>query len=77
MPNGNIRILGLPRYSLGSLASGATVDAGKPLSKLVNREPWDVARLTQVDPALAYVEASPTMPLGYYGPTPRVRRAAA
>lgn len=67
-----MKLVGLPRYSLSSLASGSTVAATMPLTKLTTGEPWDVARLTQTDPRLTYVEGVPTMPNGYYGPTPSV-----
>lgn len=67
-----MKLVGLPRYSLSSLASGSTVAATMPLTKLTNGESWDVARLTQVDPRLTYVEGVPTMPLNYYGPEPSV-----
>lgn len=68
----NIAFIGLPRYSLGSLASGAPSPATMPLSRLTDWMAWSKTRLLSADPALTYVEAVPTMPLGYYGPTPQV-----
>lgn len=68
----NLAIIGLPRYTLGSIAGGAAFHAEYPSSNLVDWEPWSIGRLTTKDPRLSYVEAVPTMPLGYYGPTPRV-----
>lgn len=69
---GNMKLVGLPRYSLSSLASGSTVAATMPLTNLTTGEPWDVARLTEVDPVKTYVEGVPAMPNGYYGPDPSV-----
>jgi len=67
-----MKIVGLPRYSLSNISAGSSVPATMPLTNLTNGEPWDTARLTEVDPLKTYVEGVPAMPNGYYGPEPSV-----
>lgn len=72
MPQRTIAFVGLPRYTVASVAAGVAFDTDNPAQNLADWEAWSVTRIPSKDPRLTYIEGIPTMPLDYYGPTPRV-----